>query len=598
MAYDGLTVAATCAELNSIFQGASITKIAQPEKNELLLTLKANRVNRKLYLSADPSLPVVYVRDDSTLSPVNAPAFCMALRKHIGGGRIRRVFQPGASPEKAGLERILIFEIEHLDEMGDLGVKYLIAELMGKHSNLILTDPEYTVIDSIRHISAMQSSVREVLPGKCWFIPDTRKKHDPYELKEDRAAFLSLMQEGGMAADKRLYSSITGLSPVLAAELCFRAGLDADKGSADLSEEELLRLYDAFSELMETVRTGAFRPELILRDGEAEEYCAVPLTSLSGGAYEARPYDSMMDLVRDFYDARALKNRMHAKSEDLRHLVRNLTERTAKKLDLQEKDLRATEKADVYRVRGELINTYGYGLPEGAKELRCENYYDENREIVIPLDPDLSPRENAKKNFDRYMKLKRTREALIPQTEESRQKLWHLESIRNALELAGTEADLNEIRREMREYGFLKKQPEGRKLRKEEQRSEPLHFVSSDGIDLYVGKNNYQNEYITFKLAEGDDWWFHIKNRPGSHVIAKTGGRELPDRTCLEAAALAAYYSSAQSAGGAESRQKAEVDYVQRKALKRVPGAAPGYVIYHTNYSMMIEPSAGVCYNR
>ena len=594
MAYDGLTVAATAAELNSLFQGASISKIAQPEKNELLLTLKANRVNRKLCLSADPSLPVVYIRDDTALSPVNAPAFCMALRKHIGGGRIRRVFQPGHSPEQAGLERILLFEIEHLDEMGDLGVKYLIAELMGKHSNLILTDSSYTVIDSIRHISAMQSSVREVLPGKTWFIPDTRSKKDPLLLSGDPEAFHELIRSGGMALDKRICASVTGFSPVLANELCFRAHIDSDRDGAGLSEEEASRLFDVFSRLMEDVRNGFFSPCMAVRDGAAEEYCAVPLTSFEGGDTELQHFDSMMELVRAFCDEKAVRNRMHAKSEDLRHLVRSLTERTAKKLDLQEKDLRATEKADVFRVRGELINAFGYGLPEGAKELVCENYYDENREIVIPLDPQLSARENAKKYFDRYNKLKRTKEALLPQAEESRRKLWHLQSIGSALSIARTEGDLNEIRREMQEFGFLKKQPEGRKLRREEQRSEPLHFVSSDGIDLYVGKNNYQNEFITFKLAEGDDWWFHAKNRPGSHVIAKTGGRELPDRTCLEAAALAAFYSSAVNGKQADARQKVEIDYVQKKALRRVPGAAPGYVIYHTNYSLMIEPKGVV----
>ena len=594
MAYDGLTVAATAAELNSLFQGASISKIAQPEKNELLLTLKANRVNRKLCLSADPSLPVVYIRDDTALSPVNAPAFCMALRKHIGGGRIRRVFQPGHSPEQAGLERILLFEIEHLDEMGDLGVKYLIAELMGKHSNLILTDSSYTVIDSIRHISAMQSSVREVLPGKTWFIPDTRSKKDPLGLSGDPEAFRELIRSGGMALDKRICASVTGFSPVLANELCFRAHIDSDRDGAGLSEEETSRLFGVFSRLMEDVRNGSFSPCMAVRDGAAEEYCAVPLTSFEGEDTELRHFDSMMELVRAFCDEKAVRNRMHAKSEDLRHLVRSLTERTAKKLDLQEKDLRATEKADVFRVRGELINAFGYGLPEGAKELVCENYYDENREIVIPLDPQLSARENAKKYFDRYNKLKRTKEALLPQAEESRRKLWHLQSIGSALSIARTEGDLNEIRREMQEFGFLKKQPEGRKLRREEQRSEPLHFVSSDGIDLYVGKNNYQNEFITFKLAEGDDWWFHAKNRPGSHVIAKTGGRELPDRTCLEAAALAAFYSSAVNGKQADARQKVEIDYVQKKALRRVPGAAPGYVIYHTNYSLMIEPKGVV----
>ena len=657
MAYDGIVIAATVKELNESILDGSITKIAQPERDEILLTVKQNRQNRKLSLSASASLPMVYFKEETALSPATAPNFCMTLRKHIGGGRIRRIYQPGEQLSEAGLERIIVFEIEHLDELGDLGVRRLVCELMGKHSNLILLREDGTIIDSIKHITPSVSSVREVLPGRTYFIPDTRKKQNPLFLLEDaggaasagvgqaaftevgqtvpfgsgqaaefgsgKTAFFSALCGQGLPVQKAIYSRITGFSPIAAEELCFRAGIDGDKTPEFLKDEEKAQLYQAFSGLMQDIKNGNFTPNIVY-DGEVpEEFSAVRLSVLLSGGFQEKCFDSMSEVLSVYYEERAKRGRIRAKSEDIRHILKTLTERTAKKLELQERQYQDSEKKDKFRVFGELLNTYGYSLSGGEKELRCQNYYDEGKEIAIPLDPMLSAGENAKKYFDKYQKLKRTQEALAPQIEESKQLLWHLDSISTALSMAETEADLNQLRKEMSEYGFIKKnfgeaygsghngggqrggrqqgrggkqQNAPRKLRKEELRSEPMHFVSSDGVDIYVGRNNYQNEEITFKLADGNDWWFHAKNMPGSHVIAKTGNRELPDKTCLEAAALAAYYSKACGEEKQHLPEKIEVDYVQKKALKRVPKAAPGYVIYHTNFSIMVEPKGKIGY--
>ncbi len=631
MAFDGIAAAAVVKELNDRLLTGSISKVAQPEKDELLLTVKINRQQIRLMISVNASMPLVCLQEENALSPVTAPNFCMTLRKHIGGGRITRIFQPsskiemsdgaGQLPIHEGLERIIVFEVEHIDEMGDIGRKYLICELMGKHSNIILAKPDLTIIDSIKHISHMTSSVREVLPGRPYFIPDAAAKANPVDLIRDEAAFSALIggscgnapETGGVSVYKRIYMSVTGLSPSVSGEILYRAGVDPDLPHGSLDPGQLHRIYLAFAEIMDAVRTDEYQPNIIYEGERLSEFSAIRLHSLEGGQMHTRAYDSMSEVIRIFYGGRDRQNRIRSKSEDIRHILKTLTERSARKLDLLEKQYADTDKRDRYRIWGELLNTYGYELQGGEDHLLCSNYYDEGREIRIPLDPQISAQENAKKYFDRYQKLKRTREAVAVQIEESRQTLWHLDSISASLSLCESEADLNELRREMTEAGYIHGhvrdgQKNGRPpgsakgSRKDEKKSKPLHFVSSDGIDIYVGRNNYQNEELDFRIADNNDWWFHAKNIPGSHVIAKTGNRELPDRTCIEAASLAAWYSKAggafwEDAGHgpkAEKAGKVEVDYVRKKELKRVPGAAPGYVIYHTNYSILVEPKEQV----
>ncbi|MCQ2400701.1 MAG: NFACT family protein [Lachnospiraceae bacterium] len=556
MAYDGIVVAATVSELNKKLPGGSIVKVAQPEKDELLLGIKVNREQVRLAISANASVPFVCFREENVLSPVNAPAFCMSLRKHIGGGRILNIEQG------KNLERVIIFHIEHLDEMGDRGEKLLIVELMGKHSNIILARPDMSIIDSIKHVTALQSSLREVLPGRTYFLPET--KHQ-------------------------------GFGKVMDEEIAYRAGIDSRIPYEELSVEERGRLETERNKLLSGVDAQRFSPNIIYDGDRAMEFSAVELSSLTGGTYTAVYEESMTAVVKKYYEKRELQNRMRAKSEDIRLLLKNLTERTSKKLDLQEKQYMEAEKRDIYKVYGELLNVYGYGLSGGEKELICENYYDENREIRIPLDPTKSASDNAKRYFDKYQKLKRSSEALRQQITENRNMLYHLDSIKNALLLSENEADLREIRREMAEAGYVKassglRQEKG-KIRKEEKKSDPLHFVSSDGFDIYVGRNNAQNEDLSFKVASPDDWWFHAKKIPGSHVIVKTGKEDIPDKTVLEAAALAAYYSKA---GGENGTSYVEVDYVKRRELKKVPGAMKGFVIYHTNYSILIEPKSDI----
>lgn len=574
MAFDGIVIANLTRDLKTKLEGGKINKIAQPEKDELLFTIKNNRENLRLLISASASLPLIYLTDKNKTSPLTAPNFCMLLRKHIGTGRILKVSQPG-------LERIIEFEIEHLDDLGDLCRKRLIVELMGKHSNIIFCKEDGTILDSIKHVSSQMSSVREVLPGREYFIPQTTEKGNPFGLPLEE--FSRLMGQAPAPVRKALYLKLTGISPIMGEELCHLASIDSDRSAKELSESELTHLHRTLSLMMEDVQAGNFSPAIVYRRGEPVEFASLPLTCFEGAEYEARPFKNISLLLEQFYAEKNTLTRIRQKSSDLRRVVQTVLERNYKKYDLQIKQLKDTEKRDKYKVYGELLNTYGYELAGGEKQLTCQNYYT-GQEITIPLDPQLTARENSQKFFDKYNKLKRTFEALTDLTLETKKEIDHLESISTALDIALDEEDLVQIKEELTEYGYIKRHyGKGKKPRIT---SRPFHYLSSDGFHIYVGKNNYQNEELTFKVAAGNDWWFHAKGIPGSHVIVKCDGKELSDKTFEEAGALAAYYSKGRD------NDKVEIDYIQRKHVKKAAGGAPGFVIYHTNYSLLANPAA------
>lgn len=570
MAFDGITVAALVKELNDTFSEGRIYKIAQPEPDELLFTIKNNKEQYRLLLSASASLPLVYLTKENKPSPMTAPNFCMLLRKHIQNGRIVRIWQPG-------LERVIHFEIEHLNELGDVCKKVLTIELMGKHSNLIFCNDENQIIDSIKHVSGMVSSVREVLPGRTYFIPETQEKLEP--LTVSKQAFTDVLQKG-MPLYKALYSSFTGFSPAVSQELCFRAGLDADRSAISLSPDESAVLWDVFRHLMEMVESGQFAPCIVYEHNAPAEFSALPLTRYR--EENTKHFASISEVLETYYAEKNTITRIRQKSVDLRKIVQTALERNVKKYDLQRKQMQDTEKRDKYRIYGELLNTYGYSAAPGARSLEAINYYT-NEPVTIPLDPTLTASENAKKYFEKYNKLKRTYEALSELTIEVKSEIEHLESISSALDIALQEADLVQIKEELIESGYMKRKGGSKSAKKERFTSKPFHYRSSDGFDIYVGKNNFQNDELTFQFASGGDWWFHAKGMPGSHVIVKSGGRELPDRTFEEAGRLAAYYSKGRE------QEKVEIDYVEKKHVKKPNGAKPGFVVYYTNYSLVIN---------
>ena len=588
MALDGITIAGMVSELDTKITGGRITKIAQPEKDELLLTIKQSKTDEdgntvrsqyRLTISVNPSLPLIYLNDDNKQSPMQAPTFCMVLRKHLNNCRITGISQ-------IGLERVIKFELQHLNEMGDLCKKFLIVELMGKHSNIIFCDEDNKIIDSIKHISLLVSSVREVLPGREYFIPNTQEKFDPFTVSESE--FTEVILAKPVTPAKALYTSLTGFSPVMANELLYIASLSDRNSAQDMTEMEKIHLYRNFRKIMEKIENKEFIPNIIYKGSSctnavpAEFACILLNMYEEDAAYSIKRCESVSSMLYEYYATKEIVSRIKQKSSDLRRITTTALERARKKYDLQEKQLKDTDKRDKYKVYGELLTTYGYELKGGEKSLTCDNYYT-NEKVTIPLDETKSAVDNAKRYFEKYAKLKRTFEAMTVQTAETKEEIEHLESISNALDIARYEEDLTAIKRELTEYGYIKRHSDRGKGNKKTAKSKPMHYISSDGFDMYVGKNNYQNDELTFKIATGNDWWFHAKASAGSHVIVKTEGKELPDRTFEEAARLAAYYSKAKEQG------KAEIDYIQKKHVKKPNGSKPGFVVYYTNYSMTID---------
>ncbi len=570
MAFDGITIACLVKELSDNLTGGRIYKIAQPEADELLLTIKNNSTQYRLVLSASASLPLVYLTEQNKPSPLTAPNFCMLLRKHLQNGRIVSIFQPG-------LERIIHINIEHLDELGDLRRKTLVIELMGKHSNIIFINEENMILDSIKHISGLVSSVREVLPGRTYFIAETQSKLNP--LTTPVSDLKDLLLAKPMPVFKALYTTFTGLSPIISQELCHRAGVDGDLPTAGLTEADFASLSTSFEKLIDDITRGTFQPVIAYQEDEPTDFGVFPFTIYPDSAQ--RRIDSISTLLGEYYAEKSTLTRIRQKSVDLRKIVQTALERNVKKYDLQLQQMKDTEKKDKFRIYGELITAYGYSVAQGSKSFEALNYYT-NENITIPLDPTIPVMDNAKKYFDKYAKLKRTYEALITLTEEVKSEIEHLESISTALDMALKEEDLTEIKEELVQTGYIKRHTGNQK--KTKITCKPYHYVSSDGYDIYVGKNNLQNDYLTFQLATGNDWWFHAKGVPGSHVLVRTNGEtDMPDTTFEEAGRLAAYYSKNRG------QDKVEIDYIQKKHVKKPGSAKPGFVVYYTNYSLMID---------
>ena len=571
--FDGVTIAALAKEFHNTLKEGRVQKIAQTEKDELILTVRniENGMHR-VFLSANASLPLCYLTEKNKPAPAVAPAFCMLLRKHLQNGRITGVDTPG-------LERILRFHIEHRNEMGDLVTHTLVIELMGKHSNIILLEKDI-ILDAIKRVSSMTSSVREVLPGREYFIPETRGKVDPLSETED--GFLQRLSGTENTPADFLQKSYQGISSEIAEEISFRAKTDDSQSGKDLSGEKKQALQDSFFGMMNDVREGRFTPT-VYYDAEPVHYSAFSMRLFDG--LSKNKFSSMSTLLESYYEERSASTRIRQKSADLRKVVQTILERNVHKYDLQAKQLSDTDKRERFRKYGELLKAYAYSIPQGGKEAEVEDY-ETGETVKIAMDETLSPMENANRYFSRYTKLKRTREALIPLMEEGKAKIEQLRGIQMALSIAETEGDLAEIREELAEGGFIKKHPSKNAGKVRKEKGTPLHYVTSDGYDVYVGKNNIQNDNLTFHFAMPGDIWFHANDMPGSHVILRAEGKEMeeiPDRVFEEAASLAAYYSSGKGDG------KVEIDYAYRKEIKKPPGAAPGFVIYHTNYSILAK---------
>ena len=575
MAFDGILVRALQRELQKALSDARVNKIAQPEKEELLVTFKTPNGLTRLLMSGSASLPFLYLTDENLPSPQTAPAFTMLLRKHIGSGRLIAVTQPG-------LERVLDFLFEAPDEMGDIGEKHLIIELMGKYSNIILTDGDYTILDAIRRVPPSLSSVRTVLPQKPWFIPKTQEKKEL--LEENFDSFREALPDTDTLPEA-LSRRYTGISIQSASEFVYENGFDASCPISALTADEKDRFSEAVMAFKQKILDGDFSPAISYEQGIPVSFSAIGLPSYQArrdSGVTVQSFDSPSEMLRHYLSEKNTAVNMRQRSADLRKITETLLTRQSRKLDLQRRQMKDTEKTEKLKLYGELLNAYSYSLPVGEKSVTVQNYYT-GEDLVIPTDPDLSIADNAKNYFERYGKLKRTAKALSELIPETEAELLHLREILRSIDQCTDPDTLSEIREEMAQAGYVKRNVR-KKGRKEKIVSEPYRFRSSDGFEILVGKNNLQNDRLTFRIAENADIFMHAKNMPGSHVIIRTGGREVPDRTYEEGGALAAWFSEGRNS------EKVEIDYVKKKEVKKPAGAKPGFVVYYTNYSLMAVP--------
>lgn len=577
MAYDGIAVSNIVYELKEKLIGGRIDKIYQPRNDEIIFSVRSVKDgNFKVLVSANSMNPRIHITEIKKENPVTAPMFCMVLRKHIAGGRILDIRQPG-------FERITEIDIESMNEMGDLGVKRIIAEFMGKYSNIILVDENGRILDSIKHVTHDRSSVREVLPGGLYEYPPSQNKLDPMEL--DFEGFEKIAEEKtGFDLQGLIYKSYTGISPAYASEICFNAGLDASDRAGQLDGGGIKRLYDSFKSDTEKIKRGEYTPHIVYdADGSVTDFFS--LSSNQYGGREKKYFDSFSKLLEEYYYKKDEKYHVRQRAHDIRRTVLSNIERCSRKLEIQIKSIRDTENMDYYKLCGELITANIYSIEEKADRFTALNYYEEDMpEMVIKLDPLLTPSENANRYFAKYNKAKRTRAAAAEQKKQTEEELRYLESVLMSIEASEDDSDIREIKAELTSQGYIKakKQPKGRtqNLKK----SKPMHFVSSDGIDIYAGKSNVQNDELTLRFADAGDIWLHTKNIPGSHVIIKCGGAEVPERTLFEAAVIAAGFSKAKDSS------KVPVDYTARKNVKKPGGAKPGMVIYERNKTIYVDP--------
>lgn len=577
MALDGITTSAIVTECKAALIGSRIDKIHQPVSDEIRFSVRGLGGAKKVLLSANSAHPRMHITETTRENPMTAPLFCMVLRKHLAGGKIVDIYQPN-------FERIIIIAVESANEMGDITTKKLILEIMGKHSNLILTDENDKILDSIKRITHEKSSVREVLPGKQYVFPPSQNKKNP--LEAEKADFLfSLHLQEGRRLQEFVYQTYTGISPLMAGELCSRAGLDASNSCQETTLEEGERLFDAFRKTMEEIKSASYQPAIYYQkeNNRIVDFAVLEMTQFA--SLPKKKYETISALLEGFYHERDNASQIRQKAQDMRKLVMNNIERCVKKKEIQLKTRRETKGMDLWKKKGELLTANIYAVPQGVTTFRTIDYYEEDMpEIEIAIDPAKTPAENAQKYFSKYNKAKRTLAALEIQEKQNEEELTYLESVLNALETAKDDADLSEIRTELAESGFLRRQVQ-KKGQQKPKKSKPLHYISSDGFDIYVGKSNLQNDELTLRTADVTDIWLHTKEIPGSHVIIRTNGKgEAPDTTLEEAANLAAYYSKAKNS------TLVPVDYTLRKNIKKPNGAKPGMVIYLTNKTIYITP--------
>ncbi|MED4989028.1 NFACT family protein [Parageobacillus toebii] len=559
MAFDGVFTYAMTKELQQALEGGRITKIHQPFAHELVLQIRSYGRNYKLLLSAHPSYARVHLTNETYDNPAEPPMFCMLLRKHLEGSIIEAIRQ-------VDFDRIITIETKGRNEIGDIHTRQLIIEIMGRHSNIILIDKDTnTIIDSIKHLSPAVNRYRTVLPGHEYIAPPSHGKINPLEATEETVLKKIDFHAGKLA--EQLVAAFSGISPLLAKEIVFRAGL-ANRAT----------LPKSFISLMDEVRANRFAPAMYT-NGEKEWFYALPLTHLQ---VEAKPFDTLSELLDRFYFGKAERDRVKQQAHDLERFIANEKAKNEKKLIKLKQTLEEAKQAEQYRLYGELLTANLYAIERGMKEIEVINYYDENgATVTIPLDPQKSPSENAQSYFQKYQKAKNSLNVVQEQIKRTNEEITYFNTLLQQLETAAPK-DVEEIREELIEQGYLRARATKQTKKQKPRKIELDRYVASDGTEILVGKNNKQNDYLTTKLAHKDEIWLHTKDIPGSHVVIRS--KNPSEQTIAEAANLAAYFSKARQSSSVP------VDYTRVRYVKKPSGAKPGFVIYENQQTIYVTP--------
>lgn len=579
MAFDSIAVSALKNELAKKLIGGRIDKVHQPERDELTISVRTFSENFKLVICASPSNARVHFTDKFKENPKTAPMFCMLLRKHIQGGKIIDIMQPS-------FERIIEFVIQTRNELGDIVSKRLIVELTGRNANIVLCEENGNVIDAARRVDPMQSSVRQILPGLTYFLPPKQNK---IAFLDENADFLLNFELSGVTVENLLMSQISGISPIFAREVCYRT-VGSGKEAISLSENERESIIEQLKIFRRKALCGSFAPTIII-EKETQRFVDFSPFNIEqyGNACILEHPSEMSDAIEYFYTARADNERMKQHSSDIVRIISTNLERLTKKLLIQQKTLKDAEKKDKYRHFGDLIMSSVYQIPTGAKEVTLNDFFSEGSpEITIPLKPEYSPSENAQFYYKKYSKAKSAEVEVSKQMKSAEAEIEYLESTLAMVENCTDYSDINAIRAELAEENYVKSTA-SKKKKNSQTVSKPYHFISSDGFDIYVGKNNIQNDTLTLKFANTSDLWFHTKKIHGSHVIIKLGiNKNVPKTTIAEAASLAAFYSKARASANVP------VDYTEVKNVKKPSGAKHGMVIYNSYNTIYIEPKSEI----
>lgn len=557
MSYDGIFTRMIVDELNQKLKDGRITKIHQPFQYEILLTVRSNRKNQKLLLSAHPAFARIQLTEETISNPEFAPNFCMFLRKNIDGAQIKEI-------QQLGNDRIVIFKIKKTDELGDRKELQLIIELMGRHSNIFLVNEENGIIlDCLKHVPPFQNTYRPIHPGAAYMLPPHQDKLNPFHFDIHEAGKRWDQLTDPLFAAKKIQTIFQGI------------GKDSAQEIAGLMEKEQLNLLPALEKFQKAVLAGP--PTLFTDEKEKQVFAPYPYCSMNG---ERETFDSPSRLLDRYYSVKAARDRVRQVASDLLNMIHNEIQKNELKITKLEESLRDSESADEYRIRGEILTAYLYQVPKGAHEVTLPNFYADEKPLQISLDPALSANQNAQKYFSKYHKLVNSVKYIEEQLRKTRNENTYLDSIETQINLSDPQ-DLEEIREELKNEGYLKSKKSHRN--KKNKVSKPYHFRSSNGVDIRVGKNNLQNDQLTLKSAKKNHIWLHAKDIPGSHVIIEHS--EPDEETLLEAATIAAYYSKFQQSANVP------VDYAPVKNIHKPNGAKPGYVIYTGQKTLYVNPS-------